>query len=75
MNLPNGNGNGGRDKTFLIILTILATVMILFGIASMILIAAGEGSDNIALRLINAMGAMFTGLIGLTVGYLTGRGG
>ena len=71
MNL-NGGNNNGRDRTFLRLIMVLATVMILFGVATMILAAAGEPSDKVIYRLISGFGAMFTGMIGLALGYLYG---
>ena len=58
--MPGNNGNG-RDKTFIRLILILASVMILFGLATLVLAIAGEPSDKVIYRLIGGFGAMFTG--------------
>jgi hypothetical protein len=73
MNLPSGNGNGGRDRTFLMILGGFGFLAVCFGGAAMLLIGFGHPSDQVVLRLVTAMGSLFTGMLGLAIGYLTGR--
>jgi hypothetical protein len=68
----NGN-NGSRDRTFIRILLIFGTIILLFGLAAVVLTVWGHPSDKVIFRMVGAMGSMFTGLLGLTIGYLTGR--
>ena len=70
----NLNGNGStRDKVFIRLIVILAVVMIGFGIATLILALEGTPSDRVIFRVLSGFGAMFTGMIGLCLGYLSGR--
>ena len=73
MNFNGGGNNNGRDRTLLRLIMVLAAVMVLFGIATLVLAIAGEPSDKVIFRLISGFGAMFTGMIGLALGYLSGR--
>ena len=67
-------GNGGRDQFFVRMVLILAFVMLCFGVASMLLAIYTDASDPVIMRLIGAFGSMFTGIVGLIVGYVSGRG-
>jgi len=69
----NGNGTARRDKFFLRVLIVFGAIMLGFGAAATILAIWGDASDQIILRVVNAMGSMFTGMLGLAVGYLGGR--
>jgi len=69
----SGNNNGQRDHTFLVILCIFGGLMCLFGVLAICLTLWGHPSDKVIYRLINAMGGMFAGMLGLAIGYLTGR--
>ena len=71
--MPGNNGNG-RDKTFIRIIQILAGVMVCFGVATLLLTIFGNPSDQVIFRVLSGFGAMFTGMIGLALGYLSGRG-
>ena len=63
----------GRDKYFLRILVVFGIIMLCFGTATMVLAIIGHPSDQVIVRLVSAMGAMFSGMLGLSIGYLTGR--
>ncbi len=69
----NANGNGGRDKSFLRILALFGVILIVFGMVAIALTIWGDPSEKVIFRVIGAMGSMFTGMLGLAVGYLTGR--
>ena len=49
--------------------------MILLRTGDPILAICGDPSDQVIYRLLGGFGAMFTGMIGLALGYLSGRGG
>lgn len=70
MNGVNGNG---RDKFFVRVMLILAVIVVLFGAASILLAIYLKPSDPVILRIIGGIGSMFAGLVGLAVGYLSGR--
>ncbi len=62
-----------NDRLFKWVILVLGGFMLVFGVGSLILVAINHPSDAIAFRLIGAIGAMFTGVIGLVIGYMTGR--
>jgi hypothetical protein len=62
-----------RDRTFLIIVAGLFVFMTLFGIGAVILGLTHESSDTVTLRVVGAIGSMFSSMIGLVLGYLVGR--
>jgi membrane protein DedA with SNARE-associated domain len=63
----------GRDRTFLIILGGLFVFMCLFGIGATILGLVGDASDQVTLRVLGAIGSMFSSVVGLILGYIVGR--
>ena len=73
MNGPANSNGGARDKTFVRTILVLSSVAVLFGFASLVLAIASDPSDAVILRIIGAFGAMFSGIVGLVVGYISGR--
>lgn len=65
--------NGTRDTSFLWILTVFGVILVMFGLVAVIVTVWGDPSEKVIFRLIGAMGSMFSGMLGLTIGYLTGR--
>jgi hypothetical protein len=56
-------------------LLIFGSIILAFGLASVVLTVFGHPSDQVIFRMVSAMSSMFTGMLGLTIGYLTGRNG
>lgn len=53
---------------------IVCAVTICFGAAAVILGIYSNPSDPVIIRVIGAFGAMFSGIVGLAIGYISGRG-
>jgi hypothetical protein len=62
-----------RDRAFVFIIGGLFTFMVCFGIGATILSLTGDPSDQVTLRVVGAIGSMFSSVIGLVLGYLVGR--
>lgn len=63
----------GRDKTFLVIVGVLFAFLFCFGVGAVVLSITGDPSDQVSLRVISAIGGMFSSVIGVVLGYLVGR--
>lgn len=59
-----------RDRLFLFFLAAAAVIMILFGIASVILVLKTNPSELVTFRIISVFAAMFSGWLGTMTGYL-----
>jgi biotin transporter BioY len=62
-----------RDRTFLIVIFCLFGFMVMFGIGVTILALFGNPSQTLSLRVLGAIGSMFSAVVGLVIGYLVGR--
>ena len=51
----------------------LIAFMFLFGLGAVILALATETSDTVSLRVVGALGGMFSGIVGIAIGYMVGR--
>ena len=60
------------DKFLIWVLLILAALILVFGIGS-IMLAIESDNEYVTLRVIGALGAMVTGLIGVAIGYISAR--
>ena len=60
------------DKFLIWVLLILAALILVFGIGS-IMLAIESDNESVTLRVIGALGAMVTGLIGVAIGYISAR--
>jgi hypothetical protein len=62
-----------RDRTFLITIGFLFGFMVLFGFGVTMLALFGNPSQTLSLRVVGALGSMFSAVCGLVIGYLVGR--
>ena len=62
-----------RDQTFLYVLGAAFAFLVLFGLAATILAIVGDPSDTVTLRVLGAIGSMFSSIIGLILGYMVGK--
>lgn len=73
MSPSDSNGNGNGDRYFFRILILFGAIMLGFSLVTVFVAILGDPSDQVIGRMVSAMGSMFTGMLGLTIGYLTGR--
>ncbi len=64
-----------KDKAFLWIIGGLFCFMTFFGLGAIVLSIIQDPSDQVSLRIVGAIGSMFSSCVGLVLGYLVGRNG